>query len=321
MIITIDTGTTNTRVSLFDGEKRLDRIKSEVGVRDTGIDGHNGKLVQAIAGSINTLKQRHCLRDSHISCVLASGMITSNLGLYEIPHLVAPAGLKDFAASMKSAVIDGIDMGEIYFIPGLKNGGDCVDAIDMMRGEEVEALAIAEIYRIQGDAIIALPGSHSKFVAMSEGKIVGCCTTLAGELISAVTHNTILASSVHKRFCESLVPESLYQGLQSAKKFGLGKTLFSIRIREQFGQQSHNELTSFLIGATLQSDIQTLTNLPSLNFGPETEIYVGGIGILPEALTFLLRKELENPVTHCKELDDLSARGAMLVAKVAGLIK
>lgn len=320
MIVTIDTGTTNTRVSLFDNDERVDLIKAGVGVRDTGIDGHNRKLVEAIAECINTLKHRNHIDNAQISCVLASGMITSNLGLCEVPHCTAPAGIEEFAQGIRSTAIEGIDIGEIHFVPGLKNNQANVDGIDMMRGEEVEALAIAEACGIDGDAIIALPGSHSKFVSFSKGKITGCCTTLAGELISAVTHSTILASSLDKRFCEELVPDALFQGFDSAKQYGLGKSLFSIRIREQFGKQHHNALTSFLIGATLQSDIQTLTHLPSLNFTAKTEIYVGGAGILPEAMTLLLRSELENPVTHCDHLKDLSAKGAMLVAKTAGLL-
>ena len=37
-----------------------------------------------------------------------------------------------------------------------------------------------------------LPGSHNKFVAMSaEGKILGCMTSISGELLDAMTHHHI----------------------------------------------------------------------------------------------------------------------------------
>lgn len=91
MIITIDTGTTNTRVALFEGKNRIDQVKANVGVRDTSIDGNNLKLVNTISTAIEELKSKHSLQDSDIQAILAAGMITSNLGLHEVPHLVAPA--------------------------------------------------------------------------------------------------------------------------------------------------------------------------------------------------------------------------------------
>lgn len=57
MIITIDTGTTNTRVALFEGKQRVDQVKANIGVRNTSIDGDNQKLIIAIAHAINQLKR------------------------------------------------------------------------------------------------------------------------------------------------------------------------------------------------------------------------------------------------------------------------
>ncbi len=51
-----------------------------------------------------------------------------------------------------------------------------------------------------------LPGSHNKFVAMSaEGKILGCMTSISGELLDAMTHHTILADAVGGAFVSGSV--------------------------------------------------------------------------------------------------------------------
>ncbi|MDK2933835.1 MAG: 2-dehydro-3-deoxygalactonokinase, partial [Clostridiales bacterium] len=38
--ITIDTGTTNTRVTLWKNQEVIDKVSREVGVRNTAIDGN-----------------------------------------------------------------------------------------------------------------------------------------------------------------------------------------------------------------------------------------------------------------------------------------
>ena len=51
--ITIDTGTTNTRVFLFNEKNEVAAsVKSEIGVRITAIDGNNNRLKAAIRGCL-----------------------------------------------------------------------------------------------------------------------------------------------------------------------------------------------------------------------------------------------------------------------------
>ncbi len=59
-IITIDGGTTNTRCILWGGgQRRIDEERRAVGVRNTSIDGHNGKLKQAVRECIEQLLERN----------------------------------------------------------------------------------------------------------------------------------------------------------------------------------------------------------------------------------------------------------------------
>ena len=112
-LITIDSGTTNTRVALWNQKKAcVDIYKSEIGVRVTAVEGNNKRLAGAIREGIQTLLNRNNLTIHQIASVYASGMITSNVGLTEVPHIEAPAGLEDFAAAVRAVLIP-----EVFELP------------------------------------------------------------------------------------------------------------------------------------------------------------------------------------------------------------
>jgi len=325
-IITIDTGTTNSRVLLWNNNDLIEQVKTNIGVRNTSIDGHNGALIEALKEALQTVLAKHQLLERDIHCILACGMITSNLGLVEVPHLVAPVSVNQFVEAIQGHVIPGISEQLIHFIPGVKNLSQpdptTLSQMDIMRGEEVEAIAIAHAYNIHEHAIIALPGSHSKFVAINESRdVLGCCTTLTGELNAIITQNTILTSSLENRFSEELDVEALILGANESETHGMGKALFSIRIREQFGKWNHTQLASFLVGILIQSDLQAMVSSEILKHTSDTPVYIGGSGILCQATAELIKYKFPNAsVVECNDIDNLSARGAMYLARKAGII-
>ena len=185
-LISIDGGTTNTRVYLWRGDHSVaDRTASEMGVRNTAISGSNDGLKQAVKGMLQQLLQRNHLVWDDIEGIYASGMITSNLGLYELPHLIAPARPEDFARGVKEVEMKDICPLPIGMIPGVKNlrdedvGLHNLGEMDMMRGEEAEALGIVSALQVSQPVVLVLPGSHTKFVFMDEnGSILGCVTSM-----------------------------------------------------------------------------------------------------------------------------------------------
>ena len=78
---------------------------SGTGVRDTAVDGNNSRLREAVRGCL-----AHCVEEAGVSFeelegIYASGMITSNVGLCEVPHLVAPAGIDDFVQGVHGELL------------------------------------------------------------------------------------------------------------------------------------------------------------------------------------------------------------------------
>lgn len=281
----IDCGTTNLRVTLVgeDGGV-LAQSKRPGGVRHTAIDGHNGRLKQMLAECIaETLGQAGQPADgSTVSRCVAYGMITSNVGLLEIPHLAAPASARALHEGMKTAQFPEVAPFPISFIPGVRNFGGAVTAenfsgMDMMRGEETEAVGLFELLRPARECVFILPGSHNKFVRMdAQGRILGCMTSISGELLDAVTHHTILADAVDRAFAtaEDYEAELACRGALECAANGMGRAAFAGRILSQLGGVESVRLRSYLLGVTLAQDIAALRAfVPDVD---AVQIYVAG---------------------------------------------
>ena len=149
MFLIIDGGTTNLRVTLLSDERKpLDAIARDGGVRHTAVDGNNGRLKAALAECIGSLLARNGLDAGDVKRCVAYGMITSDMGLLEIPHVPAPASAADLREAMRAQSFPEIAPFPIHFIPGVRNFAGPVDLdnfgmMDMMRGEETEAVASA----------------------------------------------------------------------------------------------------------------------------------------------------------------------------------
>lgn len=330
-IITIDTGTTNTRVTLWQDGTVLAHQACEVGVRDTAITGNREKLQNGVRETIAKTLAAASIDAEQVDLVIGSGMISSNVGLFELPHVLAPAGLQQLARGMVSVTIPEVFPKPIWFVPGVRNVVDNIglhncEAMDMMRGEEVEVMSVVDQLAITGPAMMVMPGSHSKFVCIDDkNRITGCVTTLAGELMYVITHNTILAQSLDSQFATSINEEMLLAGAQSAQTIGLGRTCFNVRTLDQFTIYERNDRANFLLGAILGADLLTLKNSTAIKMLPGTPVVICGKPIMKEALAILINNDdyFSGKITVVSDETQahLAGQGAILVAKARGLVK
>lgn len=297
-IITIDGGTTNTRVALWDEDKKIKYfVKSKIGVRDVAREGNNNGLKKTLRQMIQRLMEDKKLSFDNIESIYACGMLTSNVGIWELPHLPAPAGIEDYLSGIQEETIPDIIPYPICFIPGMKNrknvfGLDEVDCMDMMRGEEMETIALME--RFPDKAVLyVLPGSHTKFVSVNEkGQMTGCLTSMAGEILSLLTENSILADAVGKSFATtSYNQEMLFAGAKESWKSGLSRAAFLTRIVSQFVAESKEECASFLLGAVLADDIRAAKDSNALAGTEKMKIVIAGKEPLSSALQQLFLQE------------------------------
>ena len=329
-IITIDAGTTNTRTLLWQNGRVIAQAAQEIGVRNTAIDGHNGALKQALRDSIAAVLAQASLTQNDLKLVVASGMITSPMGVQEVPHLPAPAGLAQLAKGMQSVSLpDVLDL-PLWLIPGVRNqhgaiGLHNVEAMDMMRGEETEVVALLDRLQLQGAATLIMPGSHTKLVSVDEQRrILGCATTIAGELLQAISQHTLIRQSVDGEFAESLVPKMLLAGAAAAQKTGLARACFSVRTLGQFGAVERNERANFLMGAVLSGDLLALRNSSAVQMRPDTTLVITGKAMLRQALALLIEEHGffygKRIVVDDGQQANMAGHGALLIAAARGLI-
>ncbi|RWR12149.1 2-dehydro-3-deoxygalactonokinase [Siminovitchia fortis] len=295
--ILIDTGTTNSRIRLVDNRNNLirDSENFRIGVRNTAIDGHNKKLKEAIHERIGQILNRNGLDANEISYIVASGMITSNLGLYEVPHVKGPITIEELADFSKVICLEELYNIPCVFVPGMSNSVsyneknlDFINHFDVMRGEEVESVGLIKQLNLKGKGILVLPGSHTKFVIIDENQTISTClSTLAGETLMAIQRETILSDSLNSSLIESIDEEILLKGFEAARTYGLTRSFYHIRLLQLFSNLDENACANYFVGAVLAADIQSLlATIPDVN--KVNWIAVGGNNPLRQAFVFLL---------------------------------
>jgi len=273
--ICIDGGTTNTRINLVCDKKLIDSQKFNVGARSS-ID--NKELYRAtIRDGITDVLARNGMDKSDIVRILASGMITCEFGLVELPHALAPAGLCELHAAMHEVVLEDISDIPFVFMRGVKIAPDDLESADMMRGEETELMGL---YSEEG--VYILPGSHSKIIKTdAQGRIVDFTTMLTGEMFGALSQNTILKDAVVLGDFD-VDKDFLMQGYRYCLKNGVNEALFKVRILKNIFKKNPAEIYNFYMGVILCDEVgYVLAQNPP-------KIVIGGKKQFKESLAVLL---------------------------------
>lgn len=320
-IMLIDSGTTNSRIKLVEqySTKVKDSVKVEAGVRNTAINGTNEELKKAVKQGMEKLLKDNNIQKQDINYILASGMITSNLGLHEVPHQEAPADAEKLAAAMERCSLEEMLFIPCYFIPGLKSIKELKgrkEVLDVMRGEETEAIGLMEVMQLSGNGTLMLPGSHTKWIrANGQGELLWSSTSISGELLKAVQSRTVLSDSLPETLITKLDEHALWEGFSAAEKMGVNRALFQIRLQHLSGETEENERANFLAGVIFHSDITALKEMHQQHDG---WVLVGGSFPLKDAAASLIKRALPNVEVieaSSDEVEQGALRGPLLIAE------
>ncbi len=288
--ITIDGGTTNTRVALLENGKVIEIIKLSAGAK-AAIDNKE-LLYNGIEKAIKQLTEKY--RKIKPECILVSGMLTSEFGLCEVPHIGLPAGIKELNENLHEKEMFGMP---IFFIPGVKSIADDFLDTDMMRGEETELIGIMQNLPAKTfkNSVVVLPGSHSKFIYTdSDMRITKLTSLLTGEMLVALSENTILKDAV-KLLSDPHSSEYLFKGYNYAHENGISAALLKVRILKNLFGGKENETYSFFLGIVLQPEIDELINSPA------EKIIIAGRKQIKEAIAELLGEITDKAVITVPE--------------------
>ena len=187
--------------------------------------------------------------------IVAAGMIGSRQGWAEAPYLRCPVGLSELSARLTPVEI--AKRRKLWIVPGISTVGD--DGVpDVMRGEETQifgALTLAECEK--GSGLFVLPGTHSKWVRVNDGRIVWIRTFMTGELFSVLVEHSILGKLIQ---AGGTPDEGAFErGVNHAHRdpFGLSSLLFSARTLPLFNQLSATSIADYLSGLLIGHEIYT----------------------------------------------------------------
>jgi 2-dehydro-3-deoxygalactonokinase len=241
-MIALDWGTTNRRAWALgrDGKLLDERSDGEglLGVKP----GDFARSFADFAGS--------WLGDGRRLPVLMCGMVGSKLGWVEAPYIEAPADLARLARHLHRVPFDG--NARIAIVPGVSCSERGVP--DVMRGEECQVLAVLAARRLR-DAALLLPGTHSKWVRVEDGKLSSFRTYMTGELYNALTSSGTLAQLMEKGDADGAAFDQGVRQVQTEGPGALTHLLFGVRTQGLFDRLPRTSLASYLSGLLIGAEL------------------------------------------------------------------
>lgn len=117
--------------------------------------------------------------------VVICGMAGAKQGWKEAPYLDAPAELASLPS--RAVNVDAVAR-DVRILPGIAQRDPAHP--DVMRGEETQLLGL--VAEGIASALVCLPGTHSKWVALRDGRVENFSTFMTGEIFAALSTHTIL---------------------------------------------------------------------------------------------------------------------------------
>jgi 2-dehydro-3-deoxygalactonokinase len=200
--------------------------------------------------------------------VILSGMIGSRQGWIEASYLPCPAG----ASELAGALVDiGFDWARVKLVPGL-SGTDGSGVAEVMRGEETQVLGVPALLRDGG--VACLPGTHSKWVRVEGGRIVGFTTYMTGETFGALRGHTILGRMMRDGPADGA---SFDAGVaRSADPGGLLHHLFGVRALALADRLTESEAPGYLSGILIGHEVRAALAQAPITWTPGNGAPAGG---------------------------------------------
>lgn len=188
--------------------------------------------------------------------VWLSGMVGSRNGWVEVPYIDCPADADSIATAV--CRLTAADH-EVAIVPGLK----CVNprgAPDVLRGEETQVLGVLAQYPdlACGRHVIGLPGTHTKWVLMHDGRIVHFQTGFSGELFALLRDHSTLCRVSSSTVSTSGADGEFLRGAQRAlelRSAPMSHLLFEVRSRQLVAAQEAGQALAFLSGLLIAQDV------------------------------------------------------------------
>lgn len=332
MFAVIDCGTTMTRIYIVDENSRIVASgRKKVGVRDTSITGSRDKLRDGVTQLFFEILEENHIPDRQVEFAIASGMITSEVGLIEIPHLVAPVGLHQLSQGILEVEDQSVlpIRRPVYFVRGVRNHypenarAQDLRQVDFMRGEEVQCIGIMQSRTLPYPCNIVALSSHTKVMYINQqAQIEASNTTISGQFYEAIVNSTNIGKSVIPVEGEEAGgysdQELMEVAIDCVRHAGLGRTMLMPRFLQVLMKTNSHERQVFIDAAIAADDLNAFREMREQGYDANYYLLYGHESRC-KMYTYMLRREFGPELTvesiyDKEELDRLTVTGSIAVA-------
>jgi 2-dehydro-3-deoxygalactonokinase len=242
-LLALDWGTSSLRAYVLgDGGAVLEERSKPWGIMHLPEGGFEAAL-RGIAGDRLQLP------------IIASGMVGSAQGWREARYVDCPAGADQLADALLA--FDALPGVRLHIVPGVRDARP-----DVMRGEETQVVgALSRSAELHERATLLMPGTHSKWVRVEAGRIVGFQTVMTGELYALLAEHSILgrpARSAHAAgdSADAAAFETGVAAVRDAGEAGASALLFGARARVLCGQLKAADSLEYLSGVLIGEELR-----------------------------------------------------------------
>jgi len=260
-LIALDWGTTRARAFLISETGAvLERRIADRGIQSVPAGGYPEAFAE-LAGDF--------LKAAPDAAIVLAGMVGSRNGWIEARYVPCPASPAEIAAAAIKAELDAATTATI--LPGLSYDDG---AFDVMRGEETLIVGLGLT-----DGIACLPGTHSKWAEIKQGRITRFASFMTGEIYGLLRNDSILARLAEAP-SEADTVEGAARGRAAAgRPGGLLNTAFAARTEVLAGRMQGGAVGPYLSALLVGQEIAGAEAL----FGKGQTIHLVADGALAES--------------------------------------
>ncbi len=190
--------------------------------------------------------------------LLACGMVGSRHGWREVPYAECPA---DAATLARAALAVKWNGRNVHLLPGLHCESDA-GTPEVMRGEETQALGALQLEPTLADgACLVMPGTHSKWVAVRQGRVQRFITHMSGEVYALLRQHSVLGRLMPAIDSEGSAADGsgFDAGVRAARAhggLGLLQQLFAVRTLGLMEKLDPAALPAYLSGLIIGHELR-----------------------------------------------------------------
>jgi 2-dehydro-3-deoxygalactonokinase len=188
--------------------------------------------------------------------MLACGMVGSAHGWREAPYVPCPAALDRLHEHL--ATVDTGSGEPLRIVPGLIDtpaGG----TPDVLRGEETQLVGLLAAQPALAErCCVLMPGTHSKWVQIDQGRVTGFRTRMTGELFAVLRRHSVLGRLMPAGDTDAWQADAFDAGLAAAREgrgCDLGAQLFAVRTLGLTGRWPSAALPDYLSGLLIGHEL------------------------------------------------------------------